>query len=69
MEGLNPGYLKRPDPSLIALSHDTVFQLYDSAVILTQAHLLASYMFIPFGKSTSWVNNTQPLSFCRSQDA
>lgn len=34
-KGLNPGYLRRSDPSLIALSHDTVSQLHDSADTLT----------------------------------
>lgn len=49
MDGLNPGYLRRPDPSLIVLSHDTVFRLHDSADTLTQA-LLASYLSITLGE-------------------
>lgn len=69
MEGLSPGYLRRSDPSLIALSHDTVSRLHDSADTLTQAHLPASYLPINSGKSTSWLNNMQPASFCRRQDA
>lgn len=42
MEGLNPGYFRRVDPSLIALSPDTVSRLHDSADTLTWAHLPAS---------------------------
>ena len=56
MEGLNPGYLRRPDPSLIALSHDTVYRLHDSADTLPPAHLLASYLSTSSGKSTSWMS-------------
>lgn len=66
-KSLDPGYLRRPDPSLIALSHNTVSQLHDSADTLTQAHLPAPYLSIGSGKSTSWANNMQPVSSYRRQ--
>lgn len=44
MEGLNPGYLGTPDPSLIALSHDTESRLHDSADTLTLVHLPVSHL-------------------------
>ena len=60
--GLNPGYLRRPDPSLIALGHDTVSKRHDCADALTQAHLPA---FVSAPLALGDVNAAQPLSFCQ----